>query len=92
MQQTASKHALVLMALMCSGTLSLSVSAQSECAATNEGLDQICNVSCPPGETAACKEGIGSSAPKCVCSGTSTSLDPTVSGYRETRAPRTNGH
>lgn len=92
MWRTRSEHALVLMALMCLGTLSQSVSAQSECAATNQNDDQICNVSCPLGETAACKEGIGSSAPKCVCSDASSSLDPTVSGYRETGASRTNGH
>lgn len=91
MRRTASKRALVLMALMCLGTLSQSVSAQSECAATNQNDDQICNVSCPLGQTAACKEGIGSSAPKCVCSGASTSLDPTVSGYRDS-ASRTDGH
>jgi hypothetical protein len=92
MRRTASKHALVLMALMCLGTLSQSVSAQSQCVATNDNEDQMCNVSCPLGQTAACNAGIGSSAPKCVCSGASTSMDPAVSGYRETSASRTDGH
>jgi len=90
MRQTTCKHALILMALMCLGTLSPSVTAQSECSATNDNDDQICNVSCALGETATCKAGVGSSAPKCVCSGASISLDPTVSGYHGTSASTTN--
>jgi hypothetical protein len=85
MRRTMSRNALALMTLMFLGTLSQSVSAQSECAATNQNDDQICSVSCPLGQTASCNGGIGSSAPKCVCSGASTSLDFTAGEYRETK-------
>jgi hypothetical protein len=91
MRRTLSRYALALMALMSLGSFSQFVSAQSECAATNQNDDQICSVSCPLGETASCNGGIGSSAPKCACSGGSTSLDSTLSEYRETSTSRNNG-
>jgi hypothetical protein len=92
MRRTTCKRALILMALIRLGAFSQPATAQSECAATNDNDDQICNVSCPLGEAATCKAGIGSSAPKCACSGAPVSLDPAASEYGETSASSTNGH
>ncbi len=92
MRRTAFKHALVLMASMHLGILSQSVLAQSQCAATNDNDDQMCSVSCPLGQAATCNAGVGSSTPKCACSGTAASVDPGANGYRETSASTTNGN
>jgi hypothetical protein len=89
MRRITYKHVLFVMAL--TGSLSQSVTAQSECAAANDNDDQICSVSCPLGQTATCSTGIGSSAPKCACSSASVSLDPTARQFRGTRASKTDG-
>jgi hypothetical protein len=91
MQRITSRYALGLMVLMSLGIFPQCVPAQSECAAANQNDDQICSVSCPIGQTASCKAGIGSSAPKCVCSGTGASPGPADNGYGDATASRSDG-
>ncbi|TDY50873.1 hypothetical protein BX592_108110 [Paraburkholderia rhizosphaerae] len=84
MRRMICKHALLIMLPMSFAMLSPPVIAQSSCVASNDNEDQICNVSCPVGQTASCNAGVGSSAPRCSCSSASLSRDPVIRAYRQT--------